>query len=253
MDGPQSIVTTLFVGLLLVAAPTTRIEVVPRSAWDEARPPSQRARPISARTFIVIHHSDFAESPGPVVIRNYHRQVSGFSDIGYHFVIEPDGMVYEGRAIDRVGAHAGVTREQRRDKTKDPDYDSIGICLDGLYTDALPPAAQLKALVLLLADLRDRYGIPSDHVIGHRDVRPVLVEGRGLTFAGNETECPGAALAEALPLLRVMVPARVPHAQQVAPSFRGPGGPAQAGPGRRTAQRRGRPRHRPSDRATRGR
>ncbi|MCC7110058.1 MAG: N-acetylmuramoyl-L-alanine amidase, partial [Deltaproteobacteria bacterium] len=81
--------------------------VVPRDEWDPAplvAGTRYRGRLKDVLTTIVVHHSDFLEPPGPLGIKQYHLEVSGFSDIGYHFVIEPDGTVYEGRPLDRMGA-----------------------------------------------------------------------------------------------------------------------------------------------------
>jgi hypothetical protein len=181
--------------------------VVPRADWDsdadDVRPLRRRARPLSTSSFIVVHHSDFADAPGPATILDYHRGPAGFADIGYHFVVARDGTVYEGRAIDVVGAHAGISRQQRYDKSKDPDDDAIGVVLDGSFEDATPSAHQLTSALRLIRNLRARYGVPGRQVIGHRDVKEKIVEAQGLTFAGTTTVCPGDALANLLPAIRL--------------------------------------------------
>lgn len=199
----------LAVAVVLAAAPAPApvlagVDVVARADWDPApvRQSAFRHRTLSAASTIVVHHSDFFEPPGPLGIKDYHLQVSGFSDIGYHFVIAPSGVVYEGRALDRVGAHAGVVFEQRRAPRKDPDTQAIGIVLDGNFDHDAPPLAQLQALVDVVTALRARYGIPAEQVIGHRDVRSVLVEQRGLTAVGPPTVCPGEVLWQILPTVR---------------------------------------------------
>ena len=37
-------------------------------------------------------------------IRRYHRSL-GWHDIGYHYVIYPDGSVHSGRPVEQAGAH----------------------------------------------------------------------------------------------------------------------------------------------------
>jgi hypothetical protein len=181
--------------------------VVARADWDDT--PStlarlrHRARPPSSTTHIVVHHSDFDDAPGPAVIRDYHRGPAGFSDIGYHLVVARDGTVFEGRPLDRVGAHAGVAVEQRRDVRLDPDEDSIGVVLDGAFMHQRPDPTQLAAAARVIRDLRARFGIPARQVIGHRDVKHALVEARGLTLKGDGTVCPGEAAFELLPALRL--------------------------------------------------
>ncbi len=187
----------LLVTSALAGAVPPALHLVPRSAWDPAPiAAGQRyPRPLerTLRT-IVVHHSDFLEPAGPLGIKQYHLEVSGFADIGYHFVIAPDGTIYEGRALDRMGAHAGVTREGTKgDRPSDPDWGAVGIVLDGYFGDALPPPAQRAALLALIDDLRARFP-RIERVIGHREVRRELVEARGLVAVGEPTVCPGDAL-----------------------------------------------------------
>lgn len=179
-----------------------RPRVIPRATWDSALTaakglhayPGDLARRF---THVVVHHSDFDPAGGPDGILRYHLEVSGFADIGYHFVVEPDGRIYEGRDLRYVGAHAGYTREQRRlGITKDPDYGAIGVVLDGYFEDARPNERQLRAAFALVEDLRRRFGIPREHVIGHGEVAAVLVEKRALTLGSSPTTCPGSALLE---------------------------------------------------------
>lgn len=70
---------------------------------------------------IIIHCSATIEGKDYSVetIRGWHKQ-RGFRDIGYHFVIHPDGKMSTGRPIDKAGAHA-----------KDHNKNSIGICYIG--------------------------------------------------------------------------------------------------------------------------
>ncbi len=184
------------------------VEVIPRAGWDPDPVPTtrlrQRSGPLSSATFLVVHHSDFQDAPGPRAILDYHRGPAGFADIGYHFVVGVDGSVYEARPIDRVGAHAGVSVEQRHRPRLDPDDDAIGIVLDGAWEQDRPPLAQLASAVRLLRDLRERYRIPARRIIGHRDVKARIVEAHGLTFAGNTTVCPGDGAFDTIPALRLL-------------------------------------------------
>lgn len=183
--------------LLLAADGGATHRIVPRGEWDAApRAAGTRYAGSLKRVLktIVVHHSDFLEPPGPAGIKDYHLQVSGFSDIGYHFVVEPDGTIYEGRALDRMGAHAGATREGARGrKQEDPDWGAVGIVLDGYFGEELPPEAQRAALLWLIDDLRARFP-RLEQVIGHREVRRELVDARRLTPMGEPTVCPGQAL-----------------------------------------------------------
>ena len=93
-------------------------------------------------------------------IREWHKQ-KGWSDIGYHYVIELDGTVRTGRPIAMIGAHV-----------KGHNHDSIGICyVGGLDASGDPKdtrtRAQRTALYELTAALRAR--CPGATVHGHKE------------------------------------------------------------------------------------
>lgn len=181
-----------------------RPRVIPRDRWDDKRTPATglyayRGDLGRRFTHVVIHHSDFEPASGPDGILRYHLDVSGFSDIAYHFVVEPDGRIYEGRDLRYMGAHAGFTVEQRgARRAKDPDFGAIGIVLDGYFEHSRPGERQLRAALTLVEDLRRRFSIPRANVIGHGEVADHLVKQRGLTLGSSPTSCPGSALLRVL-------------------------------------------------------
>jgi hypothetical protein len=177
--------------------------IVPRIAWG-ANESIRRAAPTYAPAvgFAVVHHtagsSSYSRSEAPAVVRGiqlYHVQGNGWNDIGYNFLVDRFGTIYEGRygGIDRnvVGAHA-----------QGFNTGSVGIAVLGTYGSSAPPRVAQDAVARLIAwrlDLAhvdpvgftgavssgsDRYpsGVPVlvSTVAGHRDT--------GLT------ECPGSAL-----------------------------------------------------------
>ena len=97
-------------------------------------------------------------------IKRWHVEDNGWSDIGYHFIIDRDGKIANGRDISKAGAHV----QQRNAK-------SIGICLigghgssptdrfDGNFTSEQDAA--LRGLIEDLQGLHD--GI--EKVTGHND------------------------------------------------------------------------------------
>ena len=113
---------------------------------------------------IIIHCSatNFSSDATIDDIRRWHIEENGWSDIGYHYVIERNAALMKGRPIERVGAHA-----------KGYNATSIGICLmggldDNGHPDFNYPYQQMACLYCLVADLRRTYDINA--VIGHRDV-----------------------------------------------------------------------------------
>ena len=104
---------------------------------------------------IIIHCSATPEGKDYTVaqIRDWHVRGNGWSDIGYHFVIDRYGVVHKGRPIEKIGAH-----------TKGQNARSIGICLiGGMDAENKRPKdtrtpAQRVALVQLVKELKATYG-----------------------------------------------------------------------------------------------
>ncbi|MFC8922691.1 FG-GAP-like repeat-containing protein [Cellulosimicrobium sp. NPDC057127] len=137
----------------------------------------------------VVHHTagsnSYTSAQVPAVIRGiytYHAQSRGWGDIGYNFLIDKFGRIWEGRAggIDRaiVGAHAAGVNSQ-----------AFGLSLMGNYDQATVPAAAMDAMSRLIAWKLSLHGVRANGtasiggrtmaaVVGHRDV--------------GQTSCPGA-------------------------------------------------------------
>ncbi|MGW0902038.1 peptidoglycan recognition protein family protein [Streptomyces sp. NPDC002853] len=190
-----------------------RPRVVPRAEWvgdaSGETPPARYAGRVQA---VFIHHTDTPNSydcaDAARTIRYLHTgQTEGrqWDDIGYNFLVDRCGTVYEGRAggIERavVGAH-----------TQGYNKGSVGIAAIGTFTEGTPvPKAMTDAMAGLIAwklglsdvDPRATVRLVSTNslsrypagaveafsaVSGHRD--------------GYTTSCPGAALTAALPAIR---------------------------------------------------
>ena len=87
-------------------------------------------------------------------IKLWHTRDNGWSDIGYHFLIDRDGTVVAGRPLDRVGAH-----------TQGRNTGTIGVCLIGGHGSAATDrfdqhftVSQDRALRALITDLQRKYG-----------------------------------------------------------------------------------------------
>ena len=112
---------------------------------------------------IIVHCSATPEGKDYTLdtIRQWHRQ-RGFSDIGYHYVIHPDGTVEEGRDVNIAGAHCSGHNSK-----------SIGICyIGGMTADNKKPKdtrteEQRTNLKALLMAMRKLY--PTAKIHGHRD------------------------------------------------------------------------------------
>lgn len=112
---------------------------------------------------IIIHCTATPEGKDYTVneIRRWHI-IRGFTDIGYHYIIHPDGAIANGRDVDIAGAHC-----------TGHNANSIGVCyIGGCAKDGKTPKdtrthEQKASLASLLVDLRRLY--PNATIHGHRD------------------------------------------------------------------------------------
>lgn len=139
--------------------------IVGEKTWAALKAAEKGELKKSTRTIneIIVHCSATPEGKDYTLdtIRQWHLQ-RGFSDIGYHYVIHPDGKVKEGRDVNIAGAHCSGHNSK-----------SIGICYIGGMTADNKKAKdtrtdeQRKSLKVLLMAMRKLY--PSASIHGHRD------------------------------------------------------------------------------------
>jgi hypothetical protein len=126
--------------------------LISRAAWG-ANEAIRRAAPSFARSIqlAVVHHTagsnSYTASQSAAIIRGievYHVKGNGWNDIGYNFLVDKYGQVFEGRygGADKnvVGAHA-----------EGFNTGSVGVALIGTYQTTAPTTAEKAALVNLLA------------------------------------------------------------------------------------------------------
>ena len=127
---------------------------------------------------VVVHHSALPLADGPRAIQQAHMGLKGYADIGYHYLIDGVGDLFEGRTLRARGAHTGGY-----------NTGTVGVVLLGNFNVVDPFTRAWQTLSRLISYLRDAYHIT--HVAGHHDFQP------------EETECPGAHLESRLPALAV--------------------------------------------------
>jgi hypothetical protein len=182
--------------------------------WDPEYAPVQR---------MVLHHTATAGGGNPVgevqAIYYYHAVTRGWGDIGYNYLVDPGGNIYEGRSggDDVIGAH-----------TARWNTGALGIALLGCYDPddcspgQTPSAAALDAITDLVtwtasrrvldprqvgsfANTYDAPPLTLSRLSGHRDYSQ-YIDGQWY----NATDCPGEALYEELPALRDEAWSRLP-------------------------------------------
>jgi N-acetylmuramoyl-L-alanine amidase len=192
--------------LQLAGAP----KIITRGGW-QADESIRRAPPryAPALKLTVVHHTattnGYSCARSASIVRGievYHVKGNGWDDIGYNFLVDACGQVFEGRyggvTKNVVGAHSGGFNRG-----------TMGVSLIGTYQRAVPTQAEQDALVKLLAWRLDLAHIDplsyADYVSGGngkfaagRIVRLRVVSGHRDTYL---TECPGDALYRLLPTL----------------------------------------------------
>lgn len=187
--------------------------IIKRDDWycpDGKSAPKIKAQD-SARHLIVHHtatNNSFEDFPAMVrCIWNFHSFTNGWGDLGYHYLIDPNGVIYEGKAggDNSVGTHFSCA-----------NTGTIGIAMLGNYMDSRPSEKMITSLQTLLQMKCKELGIDpngkSFHastrlnlptISGHREANESKV---GTVCAG--TKCPGDVLYEMLPEIRKRIDRR---------------------------------------------
>ena len=168
-----------------------------RSDWCPAGNCPPDPTPVTTTvTHLIIHHSagtNTATDWAAVVrsIWDFHVNVNGWDDIGYNWLVDPNGVLYEGRGDNRLGAHFCGT-----------NGGTMGVCVMGDFTDITPTVSAVGTLEELLAwkccdaDLdplgngfHASSGLTLNRISGHRD-------------GTCSTACPGNSFYPLLPSIR---------------------------------------------------
>jgi hypothetical protein len=170
---------------------------------------------------IVVHHTaspNSVKDPAATVRFGYELHVvgRGFTDIGYNFLISPDGEIFEGRRARKYGKGELHTGEDGAGNaiigghTKGRNAGTCGIALIGNFMKTAPSAAAIESLIHLAAWEAQRHKIDplgSDEFIA-TDSTPLnffnIVGHRGI----GSTLCPGSRMAASMPWLRKQVAER---------------------------------------------
>jgi hypothetical protein len=192
--------------------PGTPPPIIPRSAWGAEAVPPRAAPAYGVVQMGFVHHTvnanDYtADQSASIVlgIAKYHRDTNGWNDIGYNFLVDRFGQVFEGRAggVDQpvVGAHAQGYNDQ-----------STGVAVIGTFTDAPIPEAAMAVLAQLLGWKLSLHGVPCEGgltVLSGGGELNRYVAGTPVSFQrisghrdGDKTDCPGNGLYGQLPELR---------------------------------------------------
>lgn len=176
-----------------------KTRVIHRADWGAKSIRESLATREEGKSKIALHHTAGAAACGSAVvlqIQDYHMHDRGYADIGYHFLIDQNGNIYEGRELCYKGAHVEKS-----------NTGCVGICCIGCFDDkechrltAVITEKLIESLVELVAQVAFYYKIDllaESNFLPHRD------------FPYAHTVCPGNQLCEHMPMIRKQVLERV--------------------------------------------
>ena len=175
---------------------------VTRKDWGCPQSEHVNSRSLTNVTHLIIHHSagsttsnDFAA----VVLSywDYHVNSNGWDDIGYNWLVDPNGVLYKGRAWKSeteenvMGAH-----------NSGKNSNTAGICFIGNYVSSIPSDLGLNKIAELSAFLCDKYKIDPISESYHAAIERVNDNIDGHGQSGGGTACPGTQLINRLQVIR---------------------------------------------------
>jgi uncharacterized protein with LGFP repeats len=200
------------------ASPTPKTSTAPqptivsRASWgaDESLVATPNAYATTVKA-VFVHHTDtgntYSCADSAAVVRSiflYHVKTNGWNDIGYNFLVDKCGTLYEGRSggVDQpvIGAHAYGF-----------NTDSAGVAVLGTFTDVAPPQAALDTVAKVAAW---KLGLNGGDPTGTTTLTEGVKDGNfpygsSVTFKtisghreANSTACPGQLLYDKLPAIR---------------------------------------------------
>lgn len=154
------------------------VRVHSRHEWNAS--PVRSNKELMGRPYrITVHHSGMLEpeeqslSAAATIIKKIqrnHQKQRHWADIGYHYLIDRSGRVWEGRSIRYQGAHA---------RGHHNNHGNIGIVLLGNFTRQRVTAQQAYSLNAILYTLCRKYGLRPSKIYTHSEM------------VGGTTQCPG--------------------------------------------------------------
>ncbi|MPY49938.1 peptidoglycan recognition protein family protein [Streptomyces acidicola] len=188
-----------------------RPAMVTRRGWGADEQLRERQFLYTKRVKVAfVHHTasgnNYSCSQAASVIRSiyrYHVLSTGWRDIGYNFLIDKCGTIYEGRA-------GGVAKAVMGAHTRGFNANSMGVAVIGSFGTTKPPGAAVTGIAKLTAWKLGLYGAVANG-------KTYLTSGGGNLYAkgkkvrlnvisghrdGFATECPGRALYSRLGTVR---------------------------------------------------
>ncbi|QQE10456.1 N-acetylmuramoyl-L-alanine amidase [Planctomycetota bacterium] len=151
------------------------LEVISRASWARKGPKLSQANKMKGVSAITVHHDAIMMTKCSYQIAAKRMEsirsghASHWADIGYHYCIDREGRIWEGRPVGLQGAHV---------KKHNPH--NVGIMVMGHFNNQQPSRQQLDSLTRFLKQLQGKYRVPAKKVFTHRELMPTACPGKHL-------------------------------------------------------------------------
>ncbi|MEZ5243822.1 MAG: S-layer homology domain-containing protein [Acidimicrobiales bacterium] len=224
---------------LAVVEPIPGLEILERSNWTDVGRRDTIDCAIPSSVFglgcradvglrhAIVHHTvnpnGYAESAVPSMlngIQRYHMQTRGWDDIGYNFVVDRFGRIWQAREADLYepissGHTTGLNAE------------SVGVAVLGTFSEETVPDAVIDSLGLLIGWKLSLHGVDP---LGHTLVRSTggdfaepgeFVDVRNVSGHrdNQQTSCPGSSLYGRIDEVRIAAAELVPVFGHMTPTY----------------------------------
>lgn len=158
---------------------------IPRSQWTRVRP-AGNINPMQGVNRITLHHEgnqavNFVDESNTMdrleLIRRSHTSHRGWADIGYHFIVDRAGRVWEGRPLAFQGAHVSENNPH-----------NVGVMVLGNFDIQRPSDVQIQAMQGTIRHLRRQFRVAPNQIWTHREL--------------GRTSCPGDMLQPVIHRMR---------------------------------------------------
>ena len=152
--------------------------IIKRNAWAKMATRTDRVDKMNGINRITLHHEgwhtvEFTDTNTTMArlqhIQKFHMKERGWGDVGYHYIVDRAGRVWEARPLKYQGAHVSDQNEH-----------NVGIMLLGNFEKQSPSNIQLASSQLLIGNIMSSYNVPVHRVYTHQELKPTQCPGRYL-------------------------------------------------------------------------
>jgi len=158
-------------------SPLRETNLLSRDKWASVSPRTSRLVKANGFNRITIHHAG-GRANSHVNMNSVMTDIDAicaghmdrrYGDIGYHFIIDSAGRIWEGRSLAYEGAHVSGRNPH-----------NVGILLLGNFEKQEPSPEALTTMRSAVGLLSERFDVPAESLFGHCDIGASICPGSAL-------------------------------------------------------------------------